>query len=514
MGNEAEQRREDPRPGEVIADKYRIEALIGRGAMGCVYAARNLGTGKRVALKWLLAERQSDMDMIARFEREARAAGRIDHPNVVSVYDVGREGPSNFLVMELLRGYSLYKLMQQGPLPVEAAIQILMPAMRGLEAAHDHRVIHRDIKPENLFICTRPDGSVRTTKVLDFGVSKMTDELREGLSVTHTGVIIGTPYYMSPEQIRGGQDIDHRIDIYAVGVMLYELIAGRPPFVAEHYSGLVVQIATGTPPDLQELCTEVPEELAAVIAKAMAREREDRYQDIASLGVALEPFSGGVDFRVQNPDWTQKIKLPTGSVPPPPPIESPAVERAGSMVDTRVADTEAGVPAGVAWQEVGPSSDFDALSASSARDVDIDIDGVALPATRMKAVAAGGVLFFTIVLAVWFWPGAEPDVPVPPETAAEALVVPAVAADQETVDEASVPEHPAPLEVETESAAATPVLEEPAAIPVVEEGATGSRPRMRRTSRTSRTSRAMAAEESTMTMTRTHRAGALSAEDF
>ncbi len=309
--------------------------------MGSVYAARNQGTGKRVALKWLLAERQTDMEMIARFEREARAAGRIDHPNVVTVYDVGRDGPSSFLVMELLKGYSLYKLMKQGPIPPEPAVQLIMPVLRGIGAAHDNQVIHRDLKPENVFVCLGPDGTPRNTKVLDFGVSKMTDEMREGLSVTRTGMIIGTPYYMAPEQIRGMQDLDHRIDVYAAGVVLYEMIAGRPPFVAENYSGLVVEIATGTPPDLRELCPEVSDELAAVITRAMSRNRDERYPDARSFGEALEPFAGGVTFSLRSAEWTQKIKLPRASTPPPDHPLVLADSHAATLADT---DLEASGP--------------------------------------------------------------------------------------------------------------------------------------------------------------------------
>ena len=304
------ERRGGPKPGDVLAGKYRIEGLVGEGGMGSVYAARNLATGKRVALKWVLAERSSDVEVLQRFQREARAAGRIDHPNVVSVYDVGQHGPSTFLVMELLHGQPISKLMKQGPLPVNIAIDLLMPALRGIAAAHAQGVIHRDLKPDNIFLCMAPDGTPRETKVLDFGISKMTDEVREGLSVTRTGTIVGTPYYMSPEQVRGMRDLDVRLDVYAMGVILYQMLARRPPFVAESYSALVVEIATGSPPNLLSLRPDVDAKLAEVIDKAMAREREHRYQDIRSFALALEPF--GTRRFDERPDWTDEFLLPKG----------------------------------------------------------------------------------------------------------------------------------------------------------------------------------------------------------
>ena len=295
--------------------------------MGSVFAARNLATGKRVALKWVLAERSSDAEVLQRFQREARAAGRIDHPNVVSVYDVGQHGPSTFLVMELLHGQPISRLMKQGPLPANVAVDLLMPALRGIAAAHAQGVIHRDLKPDNIFLCMAPDGTPRETKVLDFGISKMTDEVREGLSVTRTGAVVGTPYYMSPEQVRGMRDLDVRLDVYAMGVILYEMLARRPPFMAESYSALVVEIATGAAPSLQTLRPDLDSKLIAVIETAMARERENRYPDIESLAVALEPFGGGRRFR-ERPDWTDKFLLPNGL-----PALSPGLDATDPDVD-------------------------------------------------------------------------------------------------------------------------------------------------------------------------------------
>jgi len=521
-GSEREQHRDEPRPGDVIAGKYKIEALLGRGAMGSVYAARNKGTGKRVALKWLLTERQADMDMIARFEREARAAGRIDHANVVTVYDVGRDGPSSFLVMELLKGYSLHRLMKQGPLPPEAAIQLMMPALRGIAAAHENHVIHRDFKPENIFVCTAPDGTPRNTKVLDFGVSKMTDELREGLSVTRTGMIIGTPYYMAPEQIRGQQEFDHRIDIYAAGVILYEMLAGRPPFVAKNYSGLVLEIATGTPPPLQERQPGIDEGLVAVIAKAMGRHPDDRYPDARGLGEALEPYSGGVTFEVRSAEWTQKIKLPRSSYPPPPPTQSEVPYVLGdSQASTRAAEDADLDRSG---QRLSKSDDPDALTTSVERP---ERPEVAAPVVEENSsawhvsveehksplkpflVGAGLAALLVIVAIVSFVMGGEdhgdetlPSVATEPDEIQAPAVEIVVAADPDEVE--AVPEEGVGDEVDEE-----------ASPPAMEAVAVRRQPRMSMRPGGGAMMRGMTADTETAgAMMRSHRAGDLSLDDF
>jgi serine/threonine-protein kinase len=292
-----------PRAGDVVAGKYRIEELIGEGGMGAVYGATHTLTGKRVALKWMLPELAADQGAVQRFVREAQAAGRIDHPNVVDIYDVGEHDGSTFLVMEYLHGETLTAAFKRGGLEAQQIIQLLIPAMRGVAAAHKTGVVHRDLKPDNVFLCRDADGSYREPKVLDFGISKVSaSEGQLNPRLTRTGAVMGTPYYMSPEQIRGSAEVDRRTDVYAFGVILYEALTGRVPFEADAYSALILEIATGTPKRLRELRPDLPKALEDVVLKAMAREPEQRYADVEALARALEPFAQGVTFRLERPD--------------------------------------------------------------------------------------------------------------------------------------------------------------------------------------------------------------------
>jgi serine/threonine-protein kinase len=317
-----------PRAGDVVAGKYRIESVIGEGGMGAVFAATHMLTGKRVALKWMLPELATDEAAVQRFVREAQAAGRIDHANIVDIYDVGEHEGSTFLVMEYLQGETLAKAVDRGVLDARQVIQLLLPAMRGVAAAHKTGVIHRDLKPDNIFLCRESDGGYREPKVLDFGISKVQSSGTEAqagsnLRLTRTGAVMGTPYYMSPEQIRGSSEVDQRTDVYAFGVILYEALCGRVPFDADAYSALILEIATGTPKRPRELRPELPEALDRVVMKAMAREPGDRYQTVEALARALEPFADGVTFRVDRADPTGAQRQQFGTVTTPFAAEGP-----------------------------------------------------------------------------------------------------------------------------------------------------------------------------------------------
>jgi tRNA A-37 threonylcarbamoyl transferase component Bud32 len=319
-----------PRAGDVVAGKYRIESVIGEGGMGAVFAATHMLTGKRVALKWMLPELASDEAAVQRFVREAQAAGRIDHTNIVDIYDVGEHEGSTFLVMEYLHGDTLAKAVESGSLDARQVIQLLLPAMRGVAAAHKTGVIHRDLKPDNIFLCRESDGAYLEPKVLDFGISKVQSSGTEGqasnnMRLTRTGAVMGTPYYMSPEQIRGSSEVDQRTDVYAFGVILYEALTGRVPFDADAYSALILEIATGTPKRPRELRPELPEALDRVVMKAMAREPGDRYQSVDALARALEPFADGVTFRVDRaePTGSQQSRQQFGTATTPFAAEGP-----------------------------------------------------------------------------------------------------------------------------------------------------------------------------------------------
>jgi serine/threonine protein kinase len=281
-----------PRVGDIVAGKYRIESVIGEGGMGAVFAATHTVTEKRVALKWMRPDLVGQHGAVQRFMREAQAAGRLNHPNVVDIYDIGEHDGSPFLVMEYLQGEPLGAALERALLSPHQVVRYLLPAMRGVSAAHAKGVVHRDLKPDNIFLCKNADGSDREPKVLDFGISKVTStDGQLNPRLTRTGAVMGTPYYMSPEQLRDAAEIDERTDVYAFGVILYEALTGRVPFDAENYSALILEIATGTPKRPRQLRSEIPEGLERIVLKAMARDPDDRYANVDGLARALEPFS-------------------------------------------------------------------------------------------------------------------------------------------------------------------------------------------------------------------------------
>ena len=287
----AEARTPLPQPGQVIAGKYRIEEQLGKGGMGAVYRATHVVSDKQVALKWMLRP-ASDERAKERFTREARAAGRIDHPNVVDVYDIGQDGDAGYLVMELLRGESLRTRLTQGPLLPTAAVDLLLPAVRGVAAAHREGVIHRDLKPDNIFLCRAPDGAAREAKVLDFGISTLTTlEPDDKTTLTKDGTVLGTPSYMSPEQLESARNADALSDVYAFGVILYEAMTGKLPFVGNSYSALVLTIANTKARAPRELRPEIPVELERVVQQAMAKDRTRRIASMDALVAALVPFA-------------------------------------------------------------------------------------------------------------------------------------------------------------------------------------------------------------------------------
>jgi serine/threonine-protein kinase len=282
-----------PEPGDVIAGKYRVDCALGSGGMGAVYQVTHRVTGKRFAMKWLLPQVSAHGDAAQRFIREAQVAGRFEHPNVVEVYDVGSENDSFYMVMELLEGESLAERVDRsGPLSVADACRLLIPCMRGVAEAHNAGIVHRDLKPANIFLCRAARHMPEHAKVLDFGISKMSGgpELADGM--TKSGTLIGTPHYMPLEQMRG-KAVDHRADIYAFGVVLYQVLSGNLPYPADSFSDLVLMLAHDTPPPLDTIVPRMPRGLSQVIAKAMARDADDRFQNIDELIAALEPYADG-----------------------------------------------------------------------------------------------------------------------------------------------------------------------------------------------------------------------------
>ncbi|MDD9942317.1 MAG: protein kinase [Myxococcales bacterium] len=281
-----------PSPGQVVSKKYRIEAELGRGGMGAVYRARHVLSGKLVALKWMLRPVTGKRDA-RRIMREAQATARITHPNVVDVYDVGREGEASYLVMELLYGESLRERLRRGPLSVADAVTSVLPAMQGVAAAHQKGVVHRDLKPDNIFLCEPGEGAAQA-KVLDFGVAALGRAQGDGqATLTNEGAIVGTPAYMSPEQLRDPRSADARSDVYAFGVVLYEAVTGRLPFEADAYSSLVLAVCRDDPTPPRAHRPSLPCAFEDVVLAALDKDPEHRTGSVPALIDALLPFTGG-----------------------------------------------------------------------------------------------------------------------------------------------------------------------------------------------------------------------------
>lgn len=278
-----------PQPGAIVAEKYVIARQIGRGGMGAVYVVEHRITGKKLALKCLLPEHVEHPEFVERFLREAQAAGRIEHRNVVDVFDVGQDGQLIYIVMELLDGKPLSELLRAGQLSLEETLQILLRAMNGVAAAHAVGIVHRDLKPDNIFVCVGQSGRLDDPRVLDFGISKLEDDVSKPL--TKSGVMLGTPYYMAFEQINSQRDLDQRVDIYAMGVILYEAMAGQLPYVAESVGALAIRMMSGPPVPLSQLRPELPEGLVDVVMRSVARDRDQRFPTMQGLIEAIKPYA-------------------------------------------------------------------------------------------------------------------------------------------------------------------------------------------------------------------------------
>jgi tRNA A-37 threonylcarbamoyl transferase component Bud32 len=274
-------------PGDVIAGKYAIVKVLGEGGMGVVYEATHLKLRQRVAVKMLQPEMLSHEIIVTRFEREARAAGQLRSRHTARVMDVDSTAAGlPYMVMEFLEGHDLeVELGQRGRLPHEEAVDYVLQACAAMIEAHRLGIVHRDLKPANLFLAI--DGDARIIKLLDFGISKVQNEGDSKLTTPDS--VMGTALYMSPEQVRSSGTVDARTDIWSLGIILYELLSGRPPWIGTP-TQLAAAIVTEDPPDILGLC-EVPLEVVAVIGRALKRDPAQRFTDVKELALALAPFA-------------------------------------------------------------------------------------------------------------------------------------------------------------------------------------------------------------------------------
>jgi len=254
---------------------YEIEFLLGRGGMGVVYKARQLSLDRLVALKILPPTLSSDASFVKRFKREARAVAKLSHPNIVQIFDIAQEDDLHFFSMDYIDGQTLDEVLKErGSLDSDEAVRIITQAASGVEHAHEIGILHRDIKPSNMILDRR--GNV---KVMDFGLARMTDE---GSRLTQSGTLMGTLEYMSPEQCRG-EELDFRTDIYSLGVVLYEMLTGKTPFDAPNEAALVYKIVHDEPTEAKKINPTIPDDLNAIVSRAMAKDRDERYAGISEF---------------------------------------------------------------------------------------------------------------------------------------------------------------------------------------------------------------------------------------
>jgi serine/threonine-protein kinase len=282
------------REGDLLAGKYRIERVLGVGGMGVIVAAQHLQLEETVAIKFLLPTALEHPEAVSRFLREAKAAVRIKSEHVARVSDVGMlDNGAPYMVMEYLDGCDLAQwLRQNGPLSPEQAVEFILQALEAIADAHGLGIVHRDLKPGNLFCVRRSDGLL-SIKVLDFGISKVRlgTPTAPQFDMTAPATIMGSPLYMSPEQMRSARDVDARTDIWSLGIILYELLTGNPPFNGDTISEVCVKTAASPPTPIRQSRPEIPVELETVILKCLAKDREDRYANVAELASALAPFA-------------------------------------------------------------------------------------------------------------------------------------------------------------------------------------------------------------------------------
>lgn len=315
-------------PGQILDNKYRIVRLIGEGGMGSVHEGENTLIARRVAIKVLHQAATANEQVLLRFEREAQAAGRIGSDHILEVLDLGRlPDGDRYMVMEYLDGEPLSARIERlGRMTPGQIAPLMRQALKGLQAAHDAGIIHRDLKPDNIFIQREKAGQADFVKIIDFGISKFS-ALGNDMNMTRTGAVMGTPYYMSPEQAKGSSQVDPRSDVYAIGVIMYEAVTGRVPFDGNTFNELMFKIVLSDPPKLSEAVPDLDPAFAAIINKAMARELDDRYASASQLRQALDDYLGGAR--------ASQVELPAPAAAAPAVHADAAQISAGAKSETR-----------------------------------------------------------------------------------------------------------------------------------------------------------------------------------
>jgi serine/threonine protein kinase len=474
-------------PGSILLDKYRAESVIGVGGMGIVVSATHMQLGTHVAIKFLLSKFATSTEAAQRFVREAKAASRIGSEHIARVLDTGTSpelGP--FIVMEYIEGGDLSRHLKNGHVfQVGEAIDFIVQACEALAHAHAAGIVHRDVKPANLFLGTRADG-LPIVKVLDFGISKVAEDSGD-MNMTKTTAILGSGYYMSPEQMRSSKNVDHRTDIYGLGITFYELLTRTVPFMAETFADLAIKVAVDPPDPISRHRSDVPQGLADAIAKAYAKKPDERYQNVGEMVLALAPWAA-----VETLPMIESIQRLTGapavrlqSIPPgrystPPPaaggnVSLPAPARLPSLPPPYLGGPVSQSPASQSTSGLRPGEgSAPALAMTTATSSSKTLVGLVLGLAVVIGVGVGAGLYVrgaaqpTVASTTPPEPKASE---APPPASASAPVVPTIepvpeassapapsasAAPSASVPLVAAPPRPKPPRTATPSAAPSP----------------------------------------------------------
>jgi serine/threonine-protein kinase len=416
-----------PKPGDLIAGKFRIERMIGRGGMGAVFSAQHEMLGQRVAIKMLLASVASNREVVARFLNEARLAARIEGEHVARVTDVGTlDDGRPYMIIEYLEGSDLGQVLEAGgPLPVREAVDYVLQALEALAQAHAQGMVHRDFKPSNLFLARRSDGTT-LVKVLDFGIAKAAQPLalEANQSLTKSNSMLGSPQYMAPEQLRNAKNVDAQTDIWAVGLTLYELLSGAPPFAGATFGELFVAIIEQSPRPLGEVRADVDSDLEAIVARCLQREPKERFATVAELAQALSRHgSSRAAYSVERIHSVLPPAIVAGSSSSMPPGRESFVVKVAGHEPVEVGALTSIAPPPPAEATAPPFSSSQSFAPSR---------------NHRSTVVAGAVLAAALGAAGLLWVGRSTPVDTAPKPT-PAVVAPAVAAPGSAAAEPAPP---------------------------------------------------------------------------